>query len=123
MGKIQTRIIQFFIPESKSQRRIVKLVLIALLVFSMLIAGTAGAANFISAENRVQESIKGEWLIDFSRPQPDEIQLTIMRRSGTQMNSSGIALSELQGLTREQALGVRRDVNFRLVREAGTFNF
>lgn len=82
------------------------------------------AGNFMAAVSAPQGSITGEWLADFSRKNPDEVQFTIMRRSprGGQHNSSGgVPLAELQGLTREQAFAARSDVTFRVVREAGTF--
>ncbi|HYP01963.1 MAG TPA: hypothetical protein VER76_17360 [Pyrinomonadaceae bacterium] len=104
--------------------RSVSLPLITFLVFSSLAVVTACAANFIGARGAMQNSISGEWLAEFNRDNADKVQFNIIRRSagGGQHNSSnGIALGELQGLTRQQAFGARTDVNFRLVREAGTF--
>jgi hypothetical protein len=101
----------------------VRLILICLLVFSFTAAAATGA-NFVNSSPTEQQSITGEWLADFNRKNPDEVQFTILRRNlrGGQSNSSrGILLRELQGLTREQAFGAKTDVNFRIVREAGTF--
>ncbi|HEY0101648.1 MAG TPA: hypothetical protein VGB76_22165 [Pyrinomonadaceae bacterium] len=98
--------------------------LVAFLVTSTLAATTAGNAKLTSANTAMQAAITGEWLVDFNRKNADEVQFTVIRRSerGGQHNSSnGVPLSELQGLTRQQATGARTEVNFRIVREAGTF--
>jgi len=98
------------------------LLLAALVVFSAI---TAADANPVVAVNAAaQSSITGEWIAEFSRKNPDEVQFTIIRRGerrGQHTSSDGIPLTELQGLTREQAFGPRAEVNFRIVREAGTF--
>ncbi len=102
--------------------------LAALLVFPSLAAVAANDANSTivagSAAAPAQRSITGEWVAEFSRKNPDEVQFTIIRRGerrGQHTSSDGIPLSELQGLTREQAFGPRAEVNFRIAREAGTF--
>lgn len=125
MRKAQTTIDKLFTLKSQFPRRVGWLLLIIFTVFSSLIVVSAGSANFINAENAAQNAITGEWLADFSRKNPDEVQFTTIRRTerGGQSNTSdGILLSELQGLTREQAFGARTEVSFRLVREAGTFH-
>ena len=124
MKKAQAHTDKFSVRQPRSRRTVGSLLLISFLVFSPLSTATACSANSIRANNAAQSSITGEWLAEFNRKNPDEVQFTVIRRSagGGQHNSSnGIALGELQGLTREQALGARTDVNFRLVREAGTF--
>lgn len=65
--------------------------------------------------------ITGEWRIEFTRKNPDEVQLMMM--IGKSQNwGSGIKISELQGLSREQALNsLAVNVTMRLVRDAGTF--
>jgi hypothetical protein len=98
----------------------VRLILICLLAFSLTGAVVTGA-NFIQS---AQQTITGEWIAEFSRKNQDEVQFTILRRSergGQSTSSEGVPLRELQGLTREQAFGARAEVNFRIVREAGTF--
>ena len=100
------------------------LLLAGFVILSSLAVLVAGGASVTGTNNVAQASITGEWLADFSRKNPEEVQFTIARRGerGEQHSSSGgIQLRELQGLTREQAFSPRSDVNFRLVREAGTF--
>lgn len=124
MKKVQTSIDKFFSRKPQFKRPIGWLLLIAFVVFPPDAAVGAREASLISINNTAQASITGEWLADFSRKNPNEVQFTTTRRSGRGgMNntSDGILLSELQGLTREQAFGARTDVNFRIVREAGTF--
>ena len=124
MKKAQAHTDKFSVLKLQSRRRVGALLLISFLVFSPLSAATACNANSIRANNTAQGSITGEWLAEFSRKNPDEVQFTVIRRSarGGQHNSSnGIPLNELQGLTRQQAFGAKTEVNFRLVREAGTF--
>ncbi len=125
MKKIQTAINQFFNTKSQFQHYIGRLLLISLFVFASLVVTTVSYASLIDENNPIQNSsISGEWFIDFNRPQPDKVQLTLIRKtvqSGYQVSGHGILFSELQGLTREQSFGASKDVKFRIVREAGTF--
>lgn len=110
--------------KSHLRRRASWLLPSAFLVLSFLAVAFAGSAKFASPGNALQNQTTGEWLADFSRKNPEEVQFTITRRSaggGEHTTGEGILLSELQGLTREQAFGPRTNVNFRLVRDAGTF--
>lgn len=107
-----------------------RMILVGLVVFSSFVAitllGSARSASFISPAQAAQAAITGEWLADFNRKNADEVQFTIIRRSargGNHTSSDGLRLSEFQGLTREQAFGARNEARFRLVREAGTFEF
>ena len=75
-----------------------------------------------------QEPISGTWTGDVSsrkhdKNDPNKIHLSFERRTdgGRNQNGSSFLYSELQGLTREQAMQDGR-VNFRLVREAGTID-
>jgi hypothetical protein len=104
-------------------------VFIGLVVFSCFVAvtllGVAKNQNPASSVQAAQGVITGEWIADFNRDNPNEVQFTIVRRTargGNHTSSSGFPLSEFQGLTREQAFGARQEVRFRLVREAGTFD-
>jgi hypothetical protein len=68
----------------------------------------------------------GPWTAEVSKEKADKIQLTLRRqtdkgRSSTMGNS--MSFTELEGLTREQATSMNANVSFRLVREAGTFQF
>ena len=105
-----------------------RVILTALVVSSCFAAvtllGVAGTKNSAGPAPAIQGAITGEWLAEFNRENPIEVQFTILRRTargGNHTSSGGMALSELHGLTREQAFGARNDVRFRLVREAGTF--
>lgn len=105
-----------------SRRDFGALLIVAFLVCSSLVA--ANAKFGATAHSAAQGSITGEWLAEFNRSNPDKVQFTVVRRSarGGQHNSSNnIPLAELQGLTPQQAFGAKTEVNFRLVREAGTF--
>lgn len=117
--------IQTIAPQSQTGRRVA---FIGLVLFSTFIAitllGRAGTVTPTGPAAAPQAVITGEWVADFNRQNADEVQLTLIRRSergGNHTSGRGYALSELQGLTREQAFGQRSDVRFRLVREAGTF--
>lgn len=75
-----------------------------------------------------QETITGTWTADTrtgkqDKEDPKKIQLSFERRTdrGRNQNGSSFLYSELQGLTREQAVQDGR-VSFRLVREAGTID-
>ncbi|MDQ3799017.1 MAG: hypothetical protein M3384_06170 [Acidobacteriota bacterium] len=70
-----------------------------------------------------QTTLTGEWKADArSEKHPEKIQLSFTRRTekgGTNQHGSSFEYSDLQGLSREQALGSGA-VRFSLVREAGT---
>lgn len=64
--------------------------------------------------------ITGEWRIEFTRKDPDEVQLNLTR--GRQNNwGNGIKMSEVQGLSRDYATTPASNVTLRIVREAGAF--
>jgi hypothetical protein len=107
-------------------RRMIFIGLVVLSCFAAItIFGLAKGAGPTGPAPAAQGAITGEWLADFNRKNADEVQFTLLRRTargGNHSSSSGLPLSEFQGLTREQAFGARTDVRFRLVREAGTFD-
>lgn len=71
-----------------------------------------------------QEPISGEWTAEFDPTKTDEVNIMFHRRTkngGNNISNTNIPLAELQGLTRTQAFSTGTPVNFRIVREAGTF--
>jgi hypothetical protein len=100
-----------------------RLIFACLVVFSLTAAALLGT-SVLTPRQSAQEKMTGEWLADFSRKNPNEVQFTTIHRTergGMNNSGDGILLSELQGLTREQAFGAKTEVSFRIVREAGTF--
>ncbi|HBB98158.1 MAG TPA: hypothetical protein DC054_22465 [Blastocatellia bacterium] len=86
------------------------LIALILLVFCLAPATIAQRSN---------TPITGEWRIEFTRKDTDEVQLNMSL--GKQQNwGDGIKISELQGLSRE-AQNSPMDVTIRIVRDAGTF--
>jgi hypothetical protein len=88
---------------------------LVLFVLFLLNAATTGQAQ--------RTPITGDWRIEFTRKNPDEVQLTMNLGTGTKSQnwSNSIAISELQGLSRDLAMNSAVDVTLRLVRDAGTF--
>lgn len=71
-----------------------------------------------------QNTITGQWTAELNRSQPGEVRMTYHRRSdlgGFTMTGEPVSLSELQGLTTEAAFSAKQNVNFNVVRQAGTF--
>src|ERR1041384_8531979 len=63
--------------------------------------------------------ITGEWRIEFTRKNPDEVQLNMTR--GRQNNwGNGIKISEVQGLSRDYATTAAATVTIRSRGRAGT---
>jgi len=95
-----------------------------LIAFSALVfAGNAGNSNVAHAA-QAQNAITGQWTGEVSSQTPGEVQLTFHRRSetgGFSMSGAHFALADLQGLTAEAAFSARANVNFNVVRQAGTF--
>jgi len=124
MKKAQILIGRIFNLQPRPRSIASALLLATLLIIPSLVLVSAGGATCIGAGNAAQAAITGEWLAEFTGKNGDEVQFTVIRRSaggGRHNSSNGIALGELQGLTRQQVSAARTDVNFRLVREAGTF--
>ena len=87
---------------------------LALITSLMLLVWIAGI-NAVA-----QTTTTGEWTANFSSKDSSKINLNFERRSKGHKNQTGQSydFSELQGLTREQAMG-SGPVSFSLVREAG----
>lgn len=127
MKNAHTPIERMFARNLQPRRGGIAMLFVALLVISSLAlidVASAVGANVNAANSAAQATMTGEWLAEFNRKNEEMVQFTVLRRSGRgtrHHSSNSIALAELQGLTRQQALSAKMDVNFRLVREAGTF--
>lgn len=77
----------------------------------------------VTTAQSARAPINGEWRIEFTRKDPNEVQLTMIlgERPKSQNWGSGIQISEVQGLSRDYATGTVPNVTLRIVREAGTF--
>jgi hypothetical protein len=83
-------------------------------------------ADAAPAQARDGEAYAGQWLIAPTR-EPGLLSLTLMYSShkegrGQNINSSSISTAQLRGLTPEQMRSGGTNVQFQLVRDAGTFN-
>jgi len=99
---------------------------VALVIFGLLVC-LAGAARFgqYAVNVQAQTELKGEWTAEYDRTKPSEIYFTLQRRTdgdGFNMTSHNVPLSELQGLSAAALSSAKTDVNFNIVREAGTFH-
>lgn len=102
---------------------------VGLLCFSaliFLIGGNSGDLTSLFKVEAAQNAVTGEWTAQINGKRASEIHLMFLRRSSK--NGSGslgttFPLKELQGLTPEAISSAKRDVNFRIVSEAGTFEF
>ena len=84
----------------------------------------AGILNGLNEAQAADSVFTGAWTAELSRSKPDKIQFTFHNNSSQgnfSMSSDSLAFAELQGLTREAALSAKSEVNFSIVREAGTF--
>ena len=111
------------------RQRIQSMLLIGLLVlFSMMTVADSAGRGIASAAATVtpQGSITGQWTAELSKHKTGDIKLSLHRQTekgGTNTSGNEVSLTELQGLTREQLAAENTNVTFRLVREAGTFDF
>jgi uncharacterized protein (UPF0335 family) len=124
MKKLRTAINHFL---TKKQARLALMSFAVLLAFSALACArvnSAGKVNGLNYAVQAQNDLTGQWTAEVNRSKPGEIQMTYHRRSGTggfSMSGDKVALGELQGLTADAALSARSNVNFNVVRQAGTF--
>jgi hypothetical protein len=110
---------------SRAGRKVQTALLIGLFLFSILmIANSAGRG--VAAALAPQEAMTGQWTAEVSKGKTDYLQLTLHRQTDkgrTSNMGSSMSFADFQGLTREQATSANANVSFRLVREAGTFQF
>lgn len=108
-----------------ARQRVQTMLLIGLLVlFSMMTVADSASRSVVAAALAPQGSITGQWTAEFDKP--EKIQLSLHRQTekgGSNTSGSEVSLTELQGLTREQLVAANTNASFRLVREAGTFEF
>lgn len=111
---------------NSKRTRISLMTLAGLLAFSAFVfadvkdGGKVNSLHPIAAQN----TMTGQWTAELSRSKPGEIQMTYHRHSetgGFNMTGGTVSLAELQGLTTEAVLSARQNVNFNVVRQAGTF--
>lgn len=123
MKKLRTATNHFL---TNKQTRISSLAFAALLTFSAVAcahANSAGKVNGLFAA-QAQNTLTGQWTAELNRSKPGEIQISYHRRSeggGSSMWGKTVPLGELQGLTADAALSTKANVNFNVVRQAGTF--
>jgi len=110
----------------KSRRLLGALTLTGLLALtSVIFARTNSLTSAGAIAVPPQSAITGEWTAELSKERPDQLHFTLNRQAGTDRSNYGheISLADFQGLTREQIASANSNVRFRLVREAGTFDF
>jgi uncharacterized protein (UPF0335 family) len=109
MNKFQIRKPQFL--SAQKLVRPVFLLFVGLLAFAFSVAIVRG------------QTVKGEWTAEFKPSKPNQIYIMFQRRSdgdGINMNSDYLELGQLQGLPTAALSSARTDVDFSIVREAGT---
>lgn len=117
---------QFLINE---RSRIWLMVFVGSLAFSALMFAAVngaggGDASGLFTTQAAQNTMTGEWTAELDRKKPGEIHMTFHRRSetgGFNMTGDSIPLGELRGLTADAVSSAKANVEFQLVREAGTF--
>jgi hypothetical protein len=123
MKKFQTAMNHFL---TNKQIRMSLLAFATLLTFSALACANVNSAGKVNGiyMAQAQNALSGQWTAELDRNKPGEIQMTYHRRSeggGSSMWGKKVSLGELQGLTAEAALSAKSNVNFNVVRQAGTF--
>src|SRR5690349_18410321 len=118
MTKFQMKVPQFLF--SSRLLRPATMLFFGFFAFIAIITTPGDYASRVNA----QTTIKGEWIAEYDRTKPNEIYFMFQRRKdgdNFNMNSDNMALSELQGLTADAITSAKMNVNFNIVREAGTF--
>jgi uncharacterized protein (UPF0335 family) len=103
--------------------------MMGLLAFSALIlsAGSASTKDHraLSASAAQTAALTGQWVAQFDANKPAVIKLMFTRRSDkgdSFMTTDDVSREELQGFPSEANSAAKTNVNFRIVREAGTFD-
>jgi hypothetical protein len=113
---------------TNQQSRIPVMFLTGLLAFSALImsADSVSRANDRAPSTKAaQSALTGQWIARFNANKPAVINLMFTRRSengGSYMVGENVSLNELQGFPSDVNSSTKTNVNFRIIREAGTFD-
>ena len=124
MNKFRSAMNNFF---TTKRARIASMSFVGLLALSAFVFAHAnGAGKKANSLHTIQaqNTLTGQWTAEIDRSKPGEIQMTYHRRSedgGSSMWGKTVSLGELQGLTTEAASSSKANVNFNVVRQAGTF--
>jgi uncharacterized protein (UPF0335 family) len=125
MKKLQT-IAQRLLTNRQS--RIPVLFLTVLLGFSALILSADSASRATErtlSAKAAQSALTGRWIAQVDARQPGVINMMFSRRDergGSNTTTDNISRNELQGLPSDISSTAKTNVNFRIVREAGTFD-
>jgi len=108
---------------SRKPFRTAMLFLFALFALTAFVLFPADDTAGVNAQS-LQKALKGEWIAEYKSAKPNQIYFMFQRRTGNDgynMNSDDLLLTELQGLAPNAISSSKTDVNFNIVREAGTF--
>lgn len=97
---------------------------VTLLVCFALLIATANSLSGLTAAQSGQSAATGEWLVATKANKSGEVHITFHRQSekgSLMMTSIDVPLGELPGLTPKTESSTKVEVNFNIVREAGTF--
>lgn len=125
MKKVKTIAPRF---STRQQSRIAVMCLTGLLAFSALIlsASSVGRAHdHALSTTPAQTALTGQWIAQIDANQPGVVKMMFTRQSekgGSYMNTDNIPRAELQGFPSDAASSAKVNVNFRIVRESGTFD-
>jgi uncharacterized protein (UPF0335 family) len=125
MKKLQTIARRFLTSE---QSRIPVMFLTLLLGFSALILSADSASRATErtlSAKPAQPAMTGQWIARFDARQPAVINMMFSRqdeKGSSYSTTDNISRGELQGLPSDISSLAKTNVNFRVVREAGTFD-
>lgn len=93
-------------------------------VFIIASAGAAEAQNNLIKALASENAFAGVWIAEFKPDKPDKIDVKFKRQStkeGFSSTTNPFLTGELQGLAPQSTFSGKTNINFRIVREAGTF--
>jgi hypothetical protein len=92
-------------------------------VLALILFAFGVAPATVTRAQSARAPINGEWRIEFTRKDPNEVQLTMIFGAGPKSQNwgNGIQIGQVQGLSRDYATGGVANVAMRIVRDAGTF--
>ena len=125
MKRFQTTARRFL---TNRRGRVPAVLLTGLLAFSALVLTNVGASRAregAPSAAPAQDSLTGQWIAQLDAGKPGVVKFMFTRQSekgGSYMTSDEIPRGELQGFPSDANSAARMNVNFRIVREAGTFD-
>ncbi|HEY0404762.1 MAG TPA: hypothetical protein VGC89_03490 [Pyrinomonadaceae bacterium] len=126
MKKFKTMTARFLAQQQQSRWPLMLLAaLLAFCVLALSVKSASREGGRALSMTSAQTALSGQWVAQFDASRPGVVNMMFTRRAerdGSFMITDNISRDELQGFPADASSAAKVNVNFRIVREAGTFD-